>query len=685
MIARLWQRRPQPAANRTEYLVRDKLAWLLVMQAVLILPLLFNLPLWLWLVWAIAATWRIQMFRARWGAPGKLAKGLLTGICALGMYASYSGQSGTETMIGLLVCAFSLKLLEVNSIRDAQLLILIGFIIAATQLLFSQTPQTAAYCLASVVLLLASWRSLYLTRIQVPGTRLKHGGAILLHALPIMLVLFVVVPRIGPLWATPNQQAAKTGFSDSLAPGDLGNLALNPAPAFRVSFNDKVPGASQLYWRGLVLDSFDGRSWRMRDVWGGRAVDVNTTIKRDWITYNVIVEPHGQPWLFSLMTPQQAQTPAGPLRITSDSLLMNRTPLAQRMSYEVTSALQIDWSEAPQLSKFQRDNYTRLPKASNPQTRALAESWRSQQLSDQQIIDHALAVFNREFTYTLQPPTLGQHSVDEFLFQTKRGFCEHFASSFSFVLRAAGIPARVVVGYQGGKWNPVENYLLVRQSDAHAWTEVWLEGKGWQMIDPTAAVAPNRIEQGINEALNESDLELVSSAWQSSSLLLQLQIRWDAATYVWQRWVLNYDTETQEGLLSRLLGGTERWRLTLWLLALGLVGAALFAWMLMRNQQSQTLRPEVRAIQKLEQKLAQSGHIRTPGETLGDFIQRLLNAHPEYKQALEAIHQLFVQIAYQQPGTNTTHAHQSALLKQNLLKQDQLKKLQHAIKKFPRT
>ncbi len=678
MIARLWRGHPKPAAKRTEYLVRDKLAWLLVMQAVLILPLLFNLPLWLWLVWAIAAYWRVQMFRARWNAPGKLAKSLLTGICALGMYASYSGQSGTETMIGLLVCAFSLKLLEVNSTRDAQLLILIGFIISATQLLFSQTPQMAVYCLVSVALLLASWRSLYLTRTQPPAARLKRGGAILLHAFPIMLVLFVVIPRLGPLWATPNQQAAKTGFSDSLAPGDLGNLALNPAPAFRVSFNDKVPSASQLYWRGLVLDSFDGRSWRMRDTWGGRAADIDTAIKRDWITYSVIVEPHGQPWLFSLMTPQQAQTPAGQLRITTDSLLMNRIPLAQRMSYEVTSALQIDWPEAPQLSKFQRDNYTRLPKESNPQTHALAQAWRDKQLSDQQIIDSALAVFNREFIYTLQPPTLGQHSVDEFLFQTKRGFCEHFASSFSFLLRAAGIPARVVVGYQGGKWNPVENYLLVRQSDAHAWTEVWLEGKGWQMIDPTAAVAPDRIQQGINEALNESDLELVSSAWLNSSLLLQLQVRWDAATYVWQRWVLNYDNETQEGLLSRLLGGTERWRLTLWLIALGLAGAALFAWILLRNQLSQPTRPEVRAIQKLEQKLMQSGHTRTPGETLGDFIQRLLHTCPEYQQALETIHQLFVQIAYQYPSPTSGQ-------ESGQLKDDQLKKLERAITRFPKT
>ncbi len=666
MIKPFWQRTTTATpAVREEYLVRDKLAWLLIMQTVLILPLLFNLPAWLGLAWAISASWRIQMFRGRWSAPGKMAKSLLTAICVAGMFASYSGNTSTEAMVGLLVCTFSLKLLEVNSTRDAQFLIFIGFIITASQLLFSQTPQAAAFCLFSMLLLLSCWRSLHLTHEQSPTLRLKRGGAIILHALPVMLVLFLVVPRLGPLWAIPNQQAAKTGFSDSLSPGDLGNLALNPAPAFRVSFtNQTPPPANQLYWRGIVLDGFDGRAWKMRDSWG-RASENGSSIKQELIDYSVILEPHGQPWLFSLMTPIETRNVTDSIRITADSLLMNRIPVAQRIRYEVTSALKQEWPESPQLQPLQRDGYTRLPLTSNPQTRALGESWRAQQLSDQQIIDKALALFNREFTYTLQPPLLGVHSVDEFLFQSKRGFCEHFASSFSFLLRAAGIPARVVVGYQGGAWNPVENYLLVRQSDAHAWTEVWIEGKGWQMIDPTAAVAPNRIEQGMNQALNASDLELVNGAWQSSSILQQLQIRWDAATYVWQVWVLNYDTKTQEGLLTRLLGGTESWRLTLWLIGLGLLGAGIFAWMLVRRRPSLAIRREVKAIKKLEQKLEQFGYRRAQGETLGDFFQRILMSAPQYRATLQNIHQLFVQIAYQNQAT-------------------QVERLEQAVKQFPK-
>ncbi|WP_331353282.1 DUF3488 and transglutaminase-like domain-containing protein [Cellvibrio sp. UBA7671] len=670
MLAKPWRPRLTPSGKppkQAEYLARDKLAWLLVMQAMLILPLLFNLPFWLWLVWAITAFWRTQMFRGRWGTPGSLVKTLLALICAGGLFASYAGKTGTETMVGLLVCAFSLKLLEVNSGRDAQLLLFIGFIITATQFLFSQTPQAAAYALLCVVLLLASWRSLYLTHAQSTGMRFKRGGMILLHALPIMLVLFVVIPRLGPLWAIPNQQAAKTGFSDSLSPGDLGNLALDRSPAFRVGFADQPPPVNQLYWRGLVLDTFDGRTWRMRDTWGvqSRAPNDDKAIKRELTDYSIIVEPHGQPWLFSLMTAQRVENTSNSIRITADSLLMNRIPVAQRMRYQVSSALQIEWPEPPQLNKLQRDNYTRLPRDSNPQTRALAESWRSQNLGDAQIIAQALALFNREFTYTLQPPLLGQHSVDEFLLTTKRGFCEHFSSAFAFLLRAAGIPARVVVGYQGGRWNPVENYLLVSQSDAHAWTEVWIEGTGWQMIDPTAAVAPNRIQQGMNEALGESDQQLVANAWRSSKLLYNLQLRWDAATYTWQRWVLNYDSEAQEGLLSRLLGGTETWRITLWLIGLGLVGAGLFAWALLRNQKGALLRPETKAVKKLEQKLAQLGYRRKTGETLGDFIHRVLYSEPQLKNGLTQIAQLFEQVAYQN-------------------RPEQLPQLQQAVKQFPR-
>lgn len=668
----MWTKsRSKGATPRSEYLARDKLAWLLIMQTLLILPLLINLPMWLWLVWALAGFWRTQVFRGRWSAPSGPIKTLLTLLCIVGLATSYGGNAGTEAMVGLLVCAFVLKLLETNSARDAQLLIFIGFVIITSQLLFNQSPIAAAYSLGSLLLLLASWRSLYLTSQQTNRLRLKAGGRLLLHALPIMVVLFIVIPRLGPLWAIPSQQSAKTGFSDSLSPGDLGQLALSTAPAFRVEFTDRdaPPPANLLYWRGLVLDSFDGRTWRQRDSWGLPAAAEPTKQQvLEAVDYSIIMEPHGQPWLFSLMTPQHTSAVSNrrPIRITQDHLLYNPTPVTQRLRYHVSSALQLAPATQIKLTNSERADYLRLPKDANPQTRALARQWRREGLNDDAIIARALTLFNREFSYSLQPPLLGQHSVDDFLFTSKIGFCEHFASSFSVLLRAADIPVRVVVGYQGGQWNPLENYLLVSQSDAHAWAEVWIDGEGWRNIDPTAAVAPDRIQQGLSDALNAADQNLIRSQWHGTSFLFNLQQRWDAATFVWQRWVLNYDNTAQEGLLTRLLGGAEAWRITLWLIGLGLVAATLAAWALLRNQQSANLRPEIRLIKKLERKLAPLGHIREPSETLGDFIARVIRHEPQWQASLSIIARLFEQIAYRQQT-------------------QQLTQLQEKIRRFPGT
>jgi transglutaminase-like putative cysteine protease len=633
--------------HKVDYLNRDKLAWMLVTQALIILPLLFFLPTWLWLVWGSVAFWRIQMFLGRWGMPGGLIKTLVVGICALGILVSFKGRLVTETMVSLLLCTFVLKLLEVKSNRDAQWLVMIGFVTSATQLLFNQTPLAAIYTLACCWLLLASWRAVHLSHHQQFGEGLRRSGAILLHSLPIMLVLFVVIPRIGPLWAIPTQQSTKTGFSDSLSPGDLGDLVQDRSPVFRVEFEGNPPPSSALYWRGLVLDDFNGRSWKMRDAWGGSEGEAIQN-PDNLLTYHIILEPHGHHWLFALMTPQSIETGAQKTWLTSDKLLMTRNPVVQRLRYRVTSNLNQVYSTPPEMSWRDRISYLRIPTQFNPQTQALAGEWKAKGLNERAIINEALAYFNRDFTYTLKPPPLGQHSVDDFLFNTKRGFCEHFASSFAFLLRAAGIPARVAVGYQGGRWNSVENYLLVSQSDAHAWVEVWSPQLGWYLIDPTAAVAPERIEQGIDDALSEEEQALVNSVWSSSKLITRLQLHWDAANYAWQRWVLSYDNDSQQGLFSRWLGGNEPWRITLWLLGIGLAGATLFAWLMARRQGSLPLRPETRLMLKLQRKLEPRGFVRTPGDTIQAYLALVAEREPRLQTALADISQLYEAVAFRQ-------------------------------------
>lgn len=644
---------PSPKPNRA--IARDKLAWLLVAQALAILPILINMPIWLWCVWALSAFWRIQMYRGVYGIPGGLVKGVVAMACAAGLFASYSAQTGTDTMVGLLACAFSLKLLEVNSRRDAQLLVLIGFIICATQLLFNQSPLAACYALACLWVLLIGWRSLYREHQENTGQQIKRAGTLLLHSLPIMLVLFVVIPRLGPLWATPSQQAAKTGFSDSLAPGDLGKLVQSKEPAFRVEFADAAPSAATLYWRGLIMDRFDGRRWHLREDWAIRsAIPQAPSVTGEALDYSIIAEPHGQHWLFALMTPVTATAVSNPVRLGNDGLLMARYPLAQRLRYQVRSIINPGANQAPELSNPRRQGNLRLPAGFNPQTHELAQRWREQGLTDEQLIAQALQLFNRDFTYTLEPPVLGQHSVDEFLFTSKRGFCEHFASSFTVLMRAAGVPARVVVGYQGGRWNDVENYLLVSQSDAHAWVEVWLEGQGWIRLDPTSAVAPDRIEHGAGHLADNRDYwgdsGLGAMRYGNYQIFQQLRSMADYVNYRWTRDVLGYDSASQDGLMQRLLGDTSLLRRLGVMLAIMAVLTGLILFWALRGERREQ-HPLDRLYRRYCQRLANEGVIREAGEGPQAFARRVARELPKRAAEAEEFARLYMALRYRPAGS----------------------------------
>lgn len=630
--------------TKTDALPRVTLLWLLVVQAALVIPLFSHLPSWIWVMWAGVALWRLQRFARGQTSPGGALKTLLAVGCGVGLYTSFAGKLSTEAMIGLLVCAFCLKLIEVDTKRDARLLVMIGFIIGAAQLLFQQGLLASLYCLLTLIGLVGVWCQLSANESRQVWERVSQGGRLILQAIPIMLVLFVVMPRLGPLWAVPTQTIAKTGFSDTLSPGDLAQLAQDQSPAFRVEFTEAPPDVNQLYWRGLVLDEFNGRTWRVHPQWQFRTPTTRATASPDALTrYHVILEPHGQPWLFSLIDPQRALA-TDDIFITADKLLLYPMPVTQRLRYEVQSHVAKTHRSSLRLSHHEQRFYTALPPQSNPQAVQLGRTWQRNGLSTQQTIDTALRLFHQEFSYTLQPPALGEHSVDEFLFSTKRGFCEHFSSALVVLLRAAGIPSRVVVGYQGGQWNSVENYTLVRQSNAHAWVEAWTD-EGWILVDPTAAVAPNRIEQGINHALDAQDQALVSRFWQRSKTLSALQMYMDATTYAWQRWVLNYDTDTQDGLLTRLLGGTDTWRITTFVSALGVIAALLFGWLMLRRQRPPEQSEELMALALLEKKLRARGLRRRQGETVAHFLRRVQQLDPAATQVKD-INALFEAVSY---------------------------------------
>ena len=383
-----------------------------------------------------------------------------------------------------------------------------------------------------------------------------------------MLVLYLLFPRIsGPLWGLPQDaHAGKTGLSETMSPGSIASLAQSSEIAFRVHFEGEIPPQGKLYWRGPVMESFDGTTWRP---FPGRHAAERLELISPLISYQTTLEAHNQRWLLALDAP--SGLPAE-IALNGELTAAARQAINTRQRFKLSASLDYRFNTLEAPAVLQRN--LALPTGRNPQARQLANGWRTTEKTTDAIIQKALALFANEFFYTLRPPLLGTDSIDQFLFQTKRGFCEHYAAAFVVLMRNAGIPARVVGGYQGGERNPVDGYLVVRQSDAHAWAEVWLAGRGWLRIDPTAAVSPARIESGIVDALPDWEplpaLIQVRSEW-----LRTLRYRWEAVNNAWNQQIIGYNPQRQRELLSRLGLPDADWRSLV--SALGIVSSLLLA------------------------------------------------------------------------------------------------------------
>jgi protein-glutamine gamma-glutamyltransferase len=454
-------------------------------------------------------------------------------------------------------------------------------------------------------------------------------------------VLFVLFPRVqGPLWGMPiDAYSGMSGLSDAMAPGAISQLSLSGAIAFRARFEGPVPPQDRLYWRGPVLTHFDGRTWRAAFPRPSEALPY--PVSGPVVDYTVTLEPHDKKWLFALDVPGSVPSDA---LVTDDYQIQARAPVRNRKRYGMRSYTEL------QAGREQRQGALmgarQLPPGTNPQARALGADWARENATPQAIATKALALFRQQpFVYTLSPPPLlADHPVDSFLFDSRRGFCEHYASAFVFLMRAAGVPARVVTGYQGGEVNPVDDYLVVRQSDAHAWAEIWVEGKGWLRIDPTAAVSPLRIERGLASAVPEGDpvpaLLRVDADW-----LRGLRFRWEAAANAWDQWVLGYNPQRQRELLGRLGMGTPDW----WSLSLALcVAASVFVlalgtWALWQHKPSDPLQ---RQWVRLSRKLGRRGLPRQSWEGPLDYAQRVAAAKPQLAHEIALIARLYAGLRY---------------------------------------
>ncbi|WXL27536.1 DUF3488 and transglutaminase-like domain-containing protein [Ectopseudomonas mendocina] len=557
--------------SQVQAIPRISLVWLLAAQALVIVPHLAYLPVWIVLLWLGCAFWRVQILRMRARYPGALVKAGLIVATAAAVVLSRGTLVGLDAGVAVLIAAFILKMLEMQSQRDALVVILLGFFSVAAAYLFNDSLLAALYSMLPVTALLAALIGLQQSSLaSKPWPTVRLAGSLMLQALPVMVLLFVFFPRIGPLWSLPvADNKAQSGLSDSMSPADIADLSRSDALAFRASFTGPTPARSELYWRALTLDQFDGRRWSQSG-YGKFAPGARWQKQGEALSYSIIMQPSAKPWLFAL---DVAETALESTRQMADFRLQRNKPVERPLLYQVQS-----WPDAvrePQLSRVSKAHALQLPEGGDARSRAWAADLKRQYPQTEQLVQQLLQHFNREpFVYTLRPPLLGQDSIDEFLFDSRRGFCAHYAGAMTFVLRAAGIPARVVAGYQGGEFNPAGNYVQVRQFDAHAWVEYWQEGRGWISVDPTFQVAPERIEQGLEEALAEERSFLEGSPfsplrYRDLGWLNDLRMGWDNINYGWQRWVLNYQTEQQLVFLKRWLGSIDAQRI-----AVALVGSA---------------------------------------------------------------------------------------------------------------
>jgi len=633
-----------------EPIARKSLAWLLAIQIFILAPHFVAAPLWIVVVWALVAVWRWKIFQGAWGYPSKTHKTMLVAVFCAGLYFSMGAGFRFESMVSLLLIGFILKLLELKNKKDFVLLIFIALFILAAQFIQFNHFLAAFYGFACLALLCTTLMQLYKdTAAQSVWKNIRPSFYILLQAIPFMILLFLVVPRIGSFWAIPSPQQSQTGISDSMSLGDFTELVESNELAFRVSFVGQIPAREKLYWRSLVFSFFDGRSWSQSGEQKSerRANQSSNTLqshlehKGEPIEYYLIAEASGQRWMYSLAAPKQWPENLGFAR---DMRLFAFEPINERMNYHITASLDYQLNEINPEELIQN---TLIPKNGNLKTRERAKEWLAETGSSEKLIEKLFAYYNQSFFYTLKPPALGADNVDDFLWNSRQGFCEHFASSFVFFMRAAGVPARVVVGYQGGDVSSVDGSLSVRQRDAHAWAEVWLEGRGWVLFDPTAAVAPERVQKGIEQSLSATDRQLLAKPFGSSiKILFRLREQWDAANLTWVRWVMNYDSASQESLLERVLGEVSPIRIAVLVIVIGTsFGIFLFAILILRKHKRDL--PEASLIYlQLCKKLKAYGFTPAASETPRHLCERVIASKPELSASLTEITALYEQVVY---------------------------------------
>ena len=618
------------------------ITWLLAAMAFVIAPHVARMPIWVTAVCIAAGGWRWWIARRALRVPPWWLMGLIAVAVAIGTRLEYGRWFGREVGVALLIIMLCLKILEMRMKRDAMIPIFMGFFLAMTNFMYSQTILMGIYMLVCVWIFIAAL--IGFNRINTEATlkqRLAPAGWLLLQAIPMMLVLFFLFPRLsGALWSMPQDERAQMGLSDSMSPGDISKLSVSEAVAFRVEFDGAVPQTEDLYWRGPVLGEQDGRAWRMYPVASRAKLDY--TPQGPPIRYTVTLQPHNKPWLFALDLPAAAPDDA---YFLADFQLRSRTPVANLKAYGITSHLR--YAIGTGLGPRELQPYLNFDARLNPRAIAYGKKLKVDFPDPKVLTEALLSRYNKEFDYTLEPPRLGANPVDEFFFDTKKGFCEHYAGSFVLLLRAAGIPARVVTGYQGGEINPLTRQLVVRQAEAHAWSEVWFADLGWVRIDPTFAVSPLRINRGMSEAFGPIGVMNTLIDADKLGLLRQIAFSWDAMNTQWNRWVVGFSQDRQRDFLEGLGMRDVDWRsIAIWLIASVLATGGVTALFLFVRAVQTHKEPLVSAYERLCGKLAKTGVARAPHEGPLDYWRRLTLLRPKEAKKAGPLFATYVALRY---------------------------------------
>ena len=614
---------PQPYAERNP--LRPML-WSTAAFAAGALLHVDRIPIWAPAVLITCAAWQLSVAARKLPELPRAAQLVITLLLVAFVVATFHTLNGLPAGSALLVVMGSIKLLETRSPRDRYIVIGAALVLLLAACLDRQSLARLPLYFGEAMLCCTA---LAVVAYGGAGLELRPAGQLaarsLLLALPLALVFFLFFPRLpGGFWALPASDDAVTGLGESMSPGSISQLTASYDPAFRVRFVGPIPPAQERYWRGPVLHEFDGYTWSHGV---GRSYPQQPLrYLGQSFHYSVTLVPAAHRWWFALDT--VTGSPDRNVLFSYDYDLIAREPITHPTTYSAVSYTHTESAEP--LSNLARQTETALPINRNPRTRELAASLRKRAAADPQFVRAAIDFLRTGgFQYSLTPPKLDFDSVDDFLFRTREGFCGHYASAFVALLRAGGVPARVVTGYQGGEWNPIGRYFVIRQSDAHAWAEVWIDGRGWRRIDPTAIVAPERLRRGILDILPNA-VSGSTRLLHASPLLARLLQGWDALNTAWNERIVKFDVNTQLAILERLGIQAAHWSALVTALGTGLVGwLAWIAWHIGRSAVSRPPDRLARAYARLCKKLARAGITREASEGPLAYAARIAKRRPD--------------------------------------------------------